>query len=141
MATETNRPTSAPRLRILIVDNERDNVDSLGLLVGIWGHEARVVYSGAEALALEPEFRPDVLLADLGMPLMNGYELARRVRQLERGGEMLLVAVTGYGHEQHYREARDTGFDHLLLKPVESAVLRELLARELERRWPNMQVA
>jgi CheY-like chemotaxis protein len=141
MATETTCSPSVANLRILVVDNDRDNADSLGLLVGVWGHKARTVYGGAEALALVPEFRPDAMLVDLGMPLMNGLELARRVRQLVWGKDVLLVAVTGHGLEQNYREARDAGFDHLLVKPVESSVLRDLLARELANRCPTANVA
>jgi CheY-like chemotaxis protein len=141
MATETTGSPSVATLRILIVDNDRDNADSLGLLVCIWGHQARTLYGGAEALFLLPEFRPDAMLVDLGMPLMNGLELARRVRQLVWGRDVLLVAVTGHGREQNYREARDAGFDHLLVKPVESLVLRDLLARELAKRCPTASVA
>jgi CheY-like chemotaxis protein len=141
MATETVGSPSVANLRILIVDNEPDNADSLGLLVGIWGHEARAVYGGAQALPLVPVFRPDVMLVDLGMPLMNGLELARRVRQLEGREHVLLVAVTGHGHEQDYRAARDAGFDYLLVKPVASSVLQNLLARELARRRPTVNVA
>jgi CheY-like chemotaxis protein len=129
------------KLRVLIVDNDQDNADSLGMLVGLWGHEARVVYGGAAALALAPGFQPDVMFLDLSMPLMDGNELARRVRQLVGRADVLLVAITGHGYERDYRDAKAAGFDHLLLKPVELDVLIALLAQEKAKRCPAGSVA
>jgi CheY-like chemotaxis protein len=133
--------TDTRKLRVLIVDNDQDNADTLGMMIGLWGHEARVVYGGAEALALDSGFQPDVMLLDLSMPSMDGNELARRVRQLVGREDVLLVAVTGHGYERDHQEAQDAGFDHLLLKPVAPVVLQELLAQEKAKRCQAVSVS
>jgi PAS domain S-box-containing protein len=115
-------------LRVLVVDDSKEAAQSLAFVLGRWGYEARVAYGGEEALAEAAARRPDVVLLDIGMPSMDGYEVARRLRQAEGGGKVVLVAVTGYGQEEDRRRAREAGFDYHMVKPVDPGDLRELLS-------------
>ena len=108
--------------RVLVVDDNADAADSLAMLLQVRGDEVRVAYDGEEALFAEQEFKPDILLLDIGMPKLSGYEVARRVRDA-RGPEVLLVAITGWGQEEDRQRARDAGFDHHFTKPVDYAAL------------------
>jgi PAS domain S-box-containing protein len=118
---------AAPR-RILIVDDNADAANSLALLLGLRGHETRVAGSARETLAVVESFRPDVGLLDIGLPEMNGYELARRLRALPRTSPLRLVALTGYGQAEDQQRALAAGFDAHLIKPVELAALERALA-------------
>jgi PAS domain S-box-containing protein len=118
---------TAPR-RILIVDDNADAANSLALLLGLRGHETRVACSARETLAAVESFRPDVGLLDIGLPEMNGYELARRLRALPRTSRLRLVALTGYGQAEDQQRALAAGFDAHLIKPVELAALERALA-------------
>ena len=110
-----------------MVDDNRDSADSLSTMLRLLGHEVAVAYEGLEAVEAAPAFRPDVALLDLGMPRLNGYDTARRIRQ-QRGCEgMVLVALTGWGQEEDKRRSREAGFDAHLIKPVDLAALGELL--------------
>jgi PAS domain S-box-containing protein len=115
--------------RILVVDDNRDSAQMLARMLGILGNNTEVAHDGQEALRLAGEFRPDVILLDIGMPKMNGYDVARRIREEEWGRDMVLIALTGWGQEEDRRRSQEAGFDHHLLKPVEPGVLKELLAR------------
>lgn len=123
----------APR-RILVADDNVDAAESLALLLRLEGHVVEVVHDGAQAVAAAARVRPDVALLDIGMPRLNGYEAAQRLRAIAAGGEpMLLVAVTGWGQRDDRRRASAAGFDHHLTKPVDFERLRELLqARPVE---------
>jgi CheY-like chemotaxis protein len=112
---------------VLVVDDNRDAADSLGALLGLIGVEARVVYSGPDALAAVGEFHPAVVLLDLGMPGMDGYEVARRVRARADAGRVTLVALTGWGQDEDRRRSRAAGFDHHLTKPADVDALEALL--------------
>jgi PAS domain S-box-containing protein len=114
--------------RVLVVDDNRDAVESMALLLEVWGHEVRTAYDGPAALALAAEYRPDVVLLDIGLPGMNGYEVAQRLRELPGLEKALLVAVTGYGQESDRQRARKAGFDRHLVKPVDPGALQNLLA-------------
>jgi len=114
--------------RVLVVDDNADAADSLAMLLQVHGDEVRVAYDGEEALFAEQEFKPDVLLLDIGMPKLSGYDVARRVRDA-RGSEVLIVAITGWGQEEDRQRARDAGFDHHFTKPVDYAVLLDLIDR------------
>src|SRR5262249_7103499 len=106
-----------------------DAADSLGLLLRLNGYEVRVAYDGPTGLAEVAKDRPDVVLLDLGLPRMDGYEVARRLRQ-EGGLEgVLLVALTGFGQEQDRRRTQAAGFDAHCVKPVDFTALKALLAR------------
>ncbi|HEV2855762.1 MAG TPA: PAS domain S-box protein [Thermoanaerobaculia bacterium] len=125
---DTERSLPSGSRRVLVVDDNRDSVESMALLLQIWGHEIRTAYDGPEALAVAAEYRPDVVLLDIGLPGMNGYEVAQRLRELPRLERAVIVAVTGYGQESDRQRARRAGFDRHLVKPVDPAALQNLLA-------------
>ncbi len=114
------------RLKILVVDDNRDAAESLSTLLQLKGHEVRRAYDGENALQLAEEYRPQLVLLDLGMPKMNGYEACRRIREHAWGAQMTLIAVTGWGQEDDRRKSSDAGFDGHLVKPVEPETLEEL---------------
>ncbi len=127
-------PAVAPAVRcILVVDDNRDSADSLAELLRLAGNEVHTAYDSFEALQRAEQLRPDVALLDIGMPQMNGCEAARRLRRLPWGGNLLLIAVTGWGQEQDRRRTEEAGFDAHLVKPVDHAAL----ARLLEERPPG----
>lgn len=120
-------------LRVLVVDDCRDMTDSTAELVGLWGHDARRAYAGAAAMEVAAEYRPDVLLVDLAMRGVDGYEVARRARQMPGLSRALLVAVTGYTGAGHRRLAEAAGFDFFVPKPMDPNTLEALLmSREIE---------
>ena len=114
--------------RVLVVDDNRDAADSLGQLLELMGAQVHVVYSGESALAALPTERPAIVFLDIGMPQMDGYEVARRMRQHDGARSIRLVALTGWGQEKDRRRSAAAGFDHHLTKPPDAAQLRELLA-------------
>jgi signal transduction histidine kinase/ActR/RegA family two-component response regulator len=114
-------------LRVLVVDDSKEAAQSVAFLLRRWGHDVRVVYDGQTALDEVQARRPEVVLLDIGMPGMDGYEVARRLRQSEESGKLLLIALTGYGQEEERERARQVGFDYHLLKPVEPVDLQNLL--------------
>jgi PAS domain S-box-containing protein len=111
--------------RVLIVDDNRDAAESLATLIGMLGHEATVVHDGEAALGAAVAQRPDIMLLDIGLPGMDGFDVARRLRELPEMNGMLLVACTGYGRE--LRNVKEAGFDRHLVKPVSAAQLEVLL--------------
>lgn len=113
---------------MLVVDDNRDSADALAELLRLGGHEVAVAYSGREALAAGGSFRPEVVLLDLGMPEIDGYETARRLRAQPGGDSLKLVAFTGFGQERERERSRQAGFDHHLVKPVQVEQLSEILA-------------
>jgi PAS domain S-box-containing protein len=120
--------TPARGLRVLLVDDNADSADGLGMLLELQGHEIRVAYDGETALETARSFQPHVALLDIGMPLMDGYELARRLRAGPETRDVLLVAMTGWGQEEDQRKSREAGFAHHLVKPFEPSTLEKLLA-------------
>ncbi len=118
----------APSRRVLVVDDNADAADSLSMLLALEGHEIRVAYGAKEALSCVESFRPDVALLDIGLPEMNGYELAKRLRAIPSLNGVRLVALTGYGQAEDYKRARMVGFDDHLVKPVDLAKLQRTLA-------------
>jgi two-component system CheB/CheR fusion protein len=114
--------------RILVADDNHDSAESLGMLLELAGHQVRLAYDGQEALDAAGLFLPDVMLLDIGLPKLDGFEVASRLRQDPRYDGMLLVAVTGYGTDGDRERARAAGFDHHLVKPVDPKELRELIA-------------
>jgi PAS domain S-box-containing protein len=123
-STEARSGTSS--LRVLVADDNRDAADSLAKLLSLLGHEVRVAYDGAQAVDAAREYRPRVAILDIGMPLVSGYEAARRLRA-ELDGAIALIALTGWGQESDRRRAADAGFDHHLTKPVDLQRLDEIL--------------
>jgi CheY-like chemotaxis protein len=110
------------------VDDFRDSADSMAMLLRMMGHEARTAYDGLEAIQTAAAFQPNIVLLDIGLPKMNGYDVARHIREQPWGGNVALVALTGWGQEEDKRRALGSGFDHHLTKPVEAASLEKLLA-------------
>lgn len=119
--------SSAPR-RILIVDDNVDSADSLGQILELSGNEVRTANDGEAGIAAAAQFQPDVVLMDIGMPKLNGYEAARRIRQHPSGAAMLLVALTGWGQEDDRQKSADAGFNHHLVKPVDVDALIKLMS-------------
>ncbi len=128
--TEPARPPAgceAPSLRVLVVDDNLDAGQSLAMLLQLSGHEVSLTYDGPSALEVAETFQPQVVLLDIGMPEMDGYQVAERLRS--RGGaDLVLVAITGYGQEADRRRSRAAGFDHHLVKPVDGASFLAMLA-------------
>jgi CheY-like chemotaxis protein len=119
---------TAKRLRILIVDDNRDAAGMLAMLLEFSGHETHMAHDGVEAVAAATKLRPDVILLDIGLPRLNGYDAARKIReQRERSSGPLLVALTGWGQDEDRRRTEEAGFDAHLVKPVDEAALGKLL--------------
>jgi CheY-like chemotaxis protein/two-component sensor histidine kinase len=121
---------AAPKssLRILIVDDNRDGADSLGMMLRMMGNDTRTAYDGQEGVDVAGEFRPDVILLDIGLPRLNGYEACRRIRGQPWGAGVVLIAVTGWGQEEDRRRSHEAGFDKHMVKPVDPTALMKLLA-------------
>jgi signal transduction histidine kinase len=118
-----------PSRRILVVDDNRDAAETLGALLEALGATVSVVHSGRSALESLDQFDPDTMLLDIGMPEMDGYEVARQVRATPNHAGTLLIALTGWGQERDYRHSRAAGFDHHMVKPPDIDKLRDLLTR------------
>jgi PAS domain S-box-containing protein len=114
--------------RILVVDDNRDSATSMATLLEMSGNETRTAFDGLEALEIAETFRPDLVLLDIGLPKLNGYEVARKIREWSWGKKMLLVALTGWGQEDDRRKSREAGFNDHLVKPVDYLTLLRLLA-------------
>jgi CheY-like chemotaxis protein len=113
---------------VIVVEDNLDAAESLMMLIEVLGHRVRVVHDGPAALEAALREVPGVMLVDIGLPGMDGYELARRLRQQPELAETRLIALTGYGREEDRRCALAAGFDHHLIKPIEFDILRQVLA-------------
>jgi signal transduction histidine kinase/CheY-like chemotaxis protein len=130
------RPTPA---RVLVIDDNLDMARGLAQLLELLGHDPVIAHTGPEGLALARTIRPHVVLLDIGLPGLDGYEIARRLRREPLTRETLLVAVTGYGQESDRRRAADAGFDHHLAKPIDHDALRALLASSRRPQAPAIR--
>ena len=128
-SNEISDSSNATERRVLIVDDNRDAAESLAMLLQTSGCEASVAFSGPEALELLESTTPEIVLLDIGMPGMDGYEVARRIRSTAKGEHVFLVALTGWGQAEDKRRAAEAGFDEHVTKPVDPALLGELLSR------------
>jgi PAS domain S-box-containing protein len=128
------------RCRVLVVDDNVDSVDSLAMLLRMMGHEVETASDGEAALQKAEEFRPDVAILDIGLPKVNGYDLAKQIRQRPWAKDAVLVALTGWGQAQHRLRSVEAGFNHHLTKPVEFDVLQQILAAA-DTCLPNGNVA
>lgn len=116
-------------MKIVIADDNHDSADSMSMLLEAGGHEVHVAYDGAEAVETAERTRPDVVLLDIGMPKMNGFECARAIRSRPWASVTLLIALTGWGQEEDKRRALEAGFDLHLTKPVDPATLESVLTK------------
>jgi CheY-like chemotaxis protein len=115
--------------RILVVDDNVDSAESMAVLLRLEGHEALTLHEGERVLATAREFQPDVILLDIGLPGITGYEVARRIREDASLSGVALIAVSGYGREEDLSRARAAGFDRHLVKPVDFSALHDVLSR------------
>ena len=125
---KASAPIASAARRILVVDDNQDSADTLSILLQLTGHQTRLAFDGVEAFEAAKSFRPDVILMDLGMPKLNGFEAARQIRQQPWSKGMVLVALTGWGQEEDRNRTAEAGFDGHLVKPVDFDTLRTLLA-------------
>ena len=122
------KPVAAVPRRILVVDDNRDSADSLAMLLQLIGHQVHIAHDGPEAVEKAATFQPHVILLDIGLPTLNGYEAARRIREQQRQKGLTLVALTGWGQDEDRRRSVEAGFDAHMTKPVDFAALTKLLA-------------
>jgi CheY-like chemotaxis protein len=127
----TSSKPEAGGARILIVEDNVDAAETLQMLLALSGYDARTAYDGAAALQVAREFRPEVVLCDIGLPGKDGYQVARELRALPETRAALLVALTGYGQDEDRQRAAEAGFDAFQVKPVEHDALQALLAEHL----------
>jgi CheY-like chemotaxis protein len=121
------------RARILIADDNRDAADTMGMLLELGGHEVIIAHSGNQALELGRQHRPDVVILDIGMPDINGYDVARIARNEDWGRSAYMIALTGWGQAEDKERARMAGFDRHLTKPVDPDLVEEILKGHLIR--------
>jgi signal transduction histidine kinase len=123
----SQRGDSLPQRRVLVVDDNKDSAASMGMLLKFLGTDVQVAYDGATALATIESYRPDVVLLDIGMPGMDGFEVARQVRQRAEFDSIMLIALTGWGQAEDRHRTQTAGFDHHLVKPADITALQSLL--------------
>src|SRR5690606_461307 len=121
--------------RILVVDDNHDACESMAMLLEMLDNEIRVAHDGIEAIAVADDFRPEIILMDVGMPFLNGYEVTRRIREQSWGREVIIVAVTGWGQEGDIAQSSAAGCNAHLVKPVNLQELEKLLADLTENRF------
>jgi CheY-like chemotaxis protein len=112
---------------VLVVDDNVDAAQSTAMLLRAWGHSVRVAYSGQEALQAVDNAVPEIVLLDIGLPVINGFDVARRLREQPQFDDTVLAAVTGYGQPEDRRRSQEVGFDYHLTKPVDPAALEEVM--------------
>ena len=123
-----NQPETAEKCRILIVDDNKDLATSLARLLGLLGHEVEVVFDGRKGIEAARTYRPRVLLLDIGLPIVDGYQVARTLRQ-EGFHDILIIALSGYGLEEDRRRSQEAGMNYHVTKPVDVRTIAELIAR------------
>jgi CheY-like chemotaxis protein len=121
-------PVSVQPRRILIVDDNRDSARSLAMLMTLGGHEVHLAHDGLEAVSAAATVQPDVVLLDIGLPKLDGYQAARRIRERAGARHPILIAITGWGQDKDRRRAEESGFDAHMVKPVDHRALSALLA-------------
>jgi CheY-like chemotaxis protein len=124
---EAAEPTG-PSLRVLVIDDNVDTAQTLAMLLKTSGHDVRTAYTGPTALEAALDYRPNVVLLDIGLPGLDGYEVAKRIRQQPVLHDIVLVALTGYGQETERQRSQEAGFDHHLVKPAEFSKVQRILA-------------
>jgi CheY-like chemotaxis protein/two-component sensor histidine kinase len=127
-AVAAPEPSNGITHRMLVVDDNRDGAESLSQLLGMLGHEVRTAYDGVEAVEAARNYRPEVILMDVGMPRLNGYEATRQIRAQDWGAEVAIIALTGWGQEGDRKLSKEAGCDGHLVKPVSLPDLERMLA-------------
>ncbi len=116
-----------PKRRLLVVDDNKDAAESMSMLLEMWGYEVAFAYDGPSALETARQWQPEAVFLDIGLPGMDGYEVAARLRALPQTKDAVLIAITGYGQEDDRLRSRRAGIDHHLVKPVAPDALRSLI--------------
>jgi CheY-like chemotaxis protein len=122
-------------LRVLVVDDNVDAAESLRMVLAMMGHQVHTRYSGADALKASTEHQPDVILLDIGLPGLTGFQVAEQVRGTPGMEGIALVAITGYGQQEDHQKSKQAGFDYHLVKPVDPQQLQQLLTTLGKRKW------
>jgi CheY-like chemotaxis protein len=117
-----------PSRRVLVVDDCAEAADCLAIFLRLFGHQVMTSYTGPGTLAAAATFRPQIIFLDIGMPKQDGYDVAKRLREIPELSSTVIVALTGWGREEDRRRAKEAGFDHHLLKPTEPSAIETLLA-------------
>ena len=120
---------AAPPRRILIVDDNRDSAESLAMLMGLAGHETTICHDGLDAVDLAETWRPEILILDIGLPRLNGYEVCRRIRERDWGKSILILAMTGWGQDEDRRKSAEAGFNSHLVKPIDYNQVIDLIGK------------
>jgi len=131
--SSAERAQSTQAWRVLVVDDNIDSADSITSLLEASGHDVKVAYSAEKALEMAAEYQPEIMLLDIGLPEMDGYEVAKRLRQNLQLKDLRLIALTGYGQDSDRQRSREAGFDAHVIKPVDLQTLSELLASLMKR--------
>ncbi|SKB86143.1 response regulator [Dyadobacter psychrophilus] len=125
MATQTTLPKETRRLKILVIDDNRDAADTISMMLRLKGYETQARYDSREAVAAGEGFLPDIAILDIEMPWLDGYQICRLIRQQPWGHGMKIIALTGNDRPEDFRSSAEAGFDYHLLKPVDLAQLME----------------
>ena len=126
-STEVESPSPGGSLRVLIVDDNVQAAKSLAMVVQLWNHDARMVHDGPGAIAEALEYRPRVVLLDIGLPGMDGYRVASELRSLPELQGLVMIAMTGYSRDEDFRRSESVGIERHLVKPIDFAELQSLL--------------
>jgi CheY-like chemotaxis protein len=118
---------ATPKRRLLVVDDNKDAAESMSMLLEMWGHDVAYAYDGPTALETAEQWQPEAVFLDIGLPGMDGYEVAERLRELPHAKDAVLIAITGYGQDDDRLRSRQAGIDHHLVKPVAPDALRSLI--------------
>jgi CheY-like chemotaxis protein len=118
---------SVPTARVLVIDDNRDAAASLAMVLTLMGNETRAAHDGPQGVELAEAFRPEVIVLDIGLPKLNGYDVCRQIRERPWARDVLIIAATGWGQEADRRRSKEAGFDHHLVKPVDVAELVRLM--------------
>lgn len=125
---------AADKLSILLVDDNEDSAESMAMILELEGHDVKLAFDGATALALAAEHKPTVILLDITLPDMDGYEVARRLRATPEGREATILAVTGYGSADDVRRSKEAGINRHLTKPLDPTTLSKLIRESLTQK-------